>query len=58
MTTIKPNNPFLIAGYYGSAYFCDKKQRIGLYVHNLLPGFLSYINRPPYQQTKTSYDQN
>lgn len=26
MATIKPNNPFLIAGYYGPAYFCDRKQ--------------------------------
>ena len=21
---MKPNNPFLIAGYYGPAYFCDR----------------------------------
>lgn len=26
MTTIQPNNPFLIAGYYSPAYFCDRQQ--------------------------------
>lgn len=26
MATIKPNNPFLIAGYYGPAYFCNRIQ--------------------------------
>lgn len=26
MTTNKPNNPFLIAGYYGPDYFCDRQQ--------------------------------
>ena len=29
MSTIQPNNPFLIAGYYGPDYFCDRQQETG-----------------------------
>ena len=35
MTTLKPNNPFLIAGYYGPDYFCDREQETGRIINAL-----------------------
>lgn len=38
MTTIKPNNPFLIAGYYAPAYFCDREQETEQIINALYNG--------------------
>ena len=35
MPTIQPNNPFLIAGYYGPDYFCDRQQETGQIINAL-----------------------
>lgn len=35
MSTIQPNNPFLIAGYYGPDYFCDRQQETGQIINAL-----------------------
>lgn len=32
---MKPNNPFLIAGYYSPEYFCDRKQETGTIIKAL-----------------------
>lgn len=38
MTTIKPNNPFLIAGYYSPDYFCDREQETEQIINALYNG--------------------
>lgn len=35
MTTIKPNNPFLVAGYHSPEYFCDRESETGIILNAL-----------------------
>ena len=35
---MKPNNPFLISGYYGPEFFCDREQEAGSILEALQNG--------------------